>query len=60
MPTQADLKILYPEEDLESLFFMVLEDVELSPELQGYYSEPFDAETIETEGFSSSTRTFYF
>ena len=60
MPTQADLKILYPEEDLESLLFMVLEDVELSPELRSYYSEPFDAEAIEAEGFSEFNENFTF
>lgn len=52
MPSQGDLKALYPEEDLESLLFMVLDGLELSPELQSYYTEPFDAEQIEAEGFT--------
>ena len=60
MPTQSELKILYPDEDLESLLFMVLEDVELSPELRSYYSEPFDAEQIEAEGFSEFNENFTF
>jgi hypothetical protein len=60
MPTQADLKVLYPEEDLESLLFMVLDGLELSPELQSYYSEPFDAEHIEAEGFSEFNENFTF
>lgn len=60
MPTQSELKILYPDEDLESLLFMVLEDIELSPELRSYYSEPFDAEQIEAEGFSEFNENFIF
>lgn len=60
MPTQSELKILYPEEDLESLLFMVLDGLELSPELQSYYSEPFDAEHIEAEGFSEFNENFTF
>lgn len=52
LPTLEELKILYPDEDLESLLFMVLDGLELSPELRSYFTEPFDAEQIEAEGFT--------
>jgi len=55
MPTQGDLKAMYPDEDLESLLFMVVEGQELSPELMSYYCEPFDAEPLEVVGFSEFT-----
>lgn len=60
LPTLEELKVLYPEEDLESLLFMVLDGLELSPELRSYYSEPFDAEQIEAQGFSEFNENFVF
>ena len=60
LPTLEELKILYPDEDLESLLFMVLDGLELSPELRSYFTEPFDAEQIEAEGFSEFNENFTF
>lgn len=31
---------------------MVLDGLELSPELRSYFTEPFDAEQIEADGFT--------
>lgn len=52
LPTLEELGVLYPDEDLESLLFMVLDGLDLSPELRSYFTEPFDAEQIEAEGFT--------
>ena len=59
-PTQDELMFLYPEEDLENLLFMVLQDAELSPELRSFYHHPFDAEDIEIQTFSEFSQSWRF
>lgn len=60
LPTQDELMLLYPGEDLESLLYLVLEDMELSPELRSFYHEPFDAEPLEAEAFSEFNENWTF
>lgn len=50
LPTQEELLSLYPEEDLHSLLYLVLDEVEISPELRSFFHEPVF--TDETEMFS--------
>lgn len=59
-PTQDELMFLYPGEDLEGLLFLVLQDVDLSPELRSFYHEPFDAEELEIQSFSEFSQSWHF
>jgi hypothetical protein len=60
LPTIEILRELYPEEDLESILFLVLDGNtnRLSPELRSYYTEQSEVEYEESLAFSEF-RTFF-
>ncbi len=58
IPSQEELLFMYPDEDLHSLLFLILDEVELSPELRSFFNEPVDFD--ESEMFSEFSNRVVF